>query len=577
MSILEKLKPKFRDEQQDAEVGVHKHMFDFQQLWEQAVLITAVVSLTPLIFLAIVDYKVTQSSVESEILMRTSRLVSNTRRSVSFFLVERRSALDLIIQDNTLEALNDPNRLCVILENLKKAIGGFADLGVINAEGLQQAYAGPYEFKGIDYSSQDWFKEVKEHGMFISDVFTGHRNDPHLVIAVKHDLLNGSFYVLRATLGIEQFKDLLSQLEVSGHGDAFIINNKGILQTPSRYHGKVLEKILLPVPGYSETTQVLETHTSDGKPILTGYAYIKETPYILMVVKQKDELMHPWYKSRIKIVVFLIASITAILVVILCMATYLVGNIYMADQKRAMALYHAEHFDRMASIGRLAAGVAHEINNPLAIINEKAGLIKDIFTFKPEYSKDQKLTGLVDSIISSVERCGAITKRLLNFARQVDMSIQKIDLKVIIGDVLGFLNKEAEYRSITVIVNVADDIPQFESDRGKLQQIFLNLLTNAFAAMNDGGKMEITVNRRNQDSVSVAFADNGCGIPKADLERIFEPFFTTKAKKGGTGLGLSITYGLIQELEGKIFVKSEVEKGTTFTVILPLKLEKKEG
>ncbi len=576
MSVFEKLKPKFWDEQQDAESGVHKQMFDFQCLWEQAVIITASVAIIPLIFLAIVDYKVTRSSVESEILMRTSRLVSNTRRSVSFFFVERRSALDFIIQDNTFEALNNPDRLFVILENLKKAIGGFADLGVIDAKGFQQAYSGPYVFKGIDYSSQEWFKEVADGGMYISDVFTGVRNAPHLVIAVKHDLPDGSFYVLRATLETEQFKDLLSKLEVSGEGDAFIINNKGILQTPSRYHGKVLEKIKIPVPEYSETTQVLETNTSDGKPILMGYAYIRETPYILMVVKQKDELMHPWYSSQKKIIAFLIASITAILIVILCVATYLVGNIYMADQKRVMALYHAEHFDRMASIGRLAAGVAHEINNPLAIINEKAGLIKDIFTFKPEYSKDQKLKGLVDSIISSVERCGAITKRLLNFARQADMSIQKIDLKAIIGDVLGFLNKEAEYRSISVIVNI-DDIPQFESDRGKLQQIFLNLVTNAFAAMNDGGKLEITVNRRNQDSVAVAFTDNGCGIPESDLKRIFEPFFTTKAKTGGTGLGLSIIYGLIRELGGKIFVKSEVGKGTTFTVILPLKSEKKEG
>jgi signal transduction histidine kinase len=291
-----------------------------------------------------------------------------------------------------------------------------------------------------------------------------------------------------------------------------------------------------------------------------------------MVIKQKKELMNSWYDTRAKLIAFLVASITTIVVVILFMATYLVSNIYIADQKRMVALHHAEHSDRMASVGRLAAGVAHEINNPLAIINEKAGLIKDMFTFKSQYKEDPKLMQVADSIISSVERCGTITKRLLNFARHVDMNIQEIGLHDLIKEVLGFLNKEANYRCIQVVLDVAEDVPAIESDKGKLQQIFLNLLTNAFAALKDCGRLDITVKMMNTNFVSAEFKDDGCGIPEADLDRIFEPFFTTKGKEGGTGLGLSITYGLVQELGGEIDVQSEIGKGTTFTVILPLKI-----
>jgi len=230
----------------------------------------------------------------------------------------------------------------------------------------------------------------------------------------------------------------------------------------------------------------------------------------------------------------------------------------------------------MASIGRLAAGVAHEINNPLAIINEKVGLIKDMFTIKEEFKGNRKLIELVDSALSSVARCGTITKRLLNFARHLDVNIQTVNLGEVISDVLGFLSKEAEYRSIAISVNVSGDIPQFESDRGKLQQVFLNIINNAFAAVQDGGTIDITAKREGANFISVIFTDDGCGIPGSDLERIFEPFFSTKTTRGGTGLGLSICYGLVQELGGSLAVHSEVGRGSSFVVTIPLKMEKKE-
>ena len=192
----------------------------------------------------------------------------------------------------------------------------------------------------------------------------------------------------------------------------------------------------------------------------------------------------------------------------------------MADQKRAMVQHEAEHTSRMASIGRLAAGVAHEINNPLAAINEKAGFIRDLLTFKERYKEDEKLLKLADSVISSVDRCSYITKRLLSFARHINMSMQTVNLKNIISEVLEFLHKEAEYKSIIVSVDISEDIPEFESDRGKLQQLFLNLINNAFAAMSGGGYMDIAVARNGDEHVSVMIKDDGCGIPREDQTRV---------------------------------------------------------
>ncbi len=575
MSILKRIKPAFWDHQ-DLISGPHKALFNFRRIWYATVLLTSAVVLLPLITMAVIDYKVTQHNIESAILLRTARLVSNTQRTISFFLDERRAALRFIEQDNTCEELKDPERLTSLLEHLKKGVGGFVDLGIIEFSGLHVNYAGPYNLQGVNYSRQQWFKEVMERGVYTSDVFLGFRRTPHLVVAIRHDLPEGPCYVLRASLDMEKFNDLLSNLEMAGRGDAFLINREGLLQTPSLYHGKVFEKVSLPVPEYAPRTRVLEWKNASGLPLIIGYRYIADTPFILMVVKQKEVLMKPWYETRIELIGFLLASITIVLIVILGGGTYLVNRIYLADQRRVMILHEVEYSNKMASIGRLAAGVAHEINNPLAIINEKAGLIKDLLSLKEGFADKEQLLDPINSILASVERCGRITRRLLGFARHMDVSIQTVNLGDIVQGVLDFLDKEAEYRSIAVSVDIPGDLPAIESDRGKLQQIFLNLINNAFAAMEDNGHLAITAKTEGRDFVSITVADDGCGIPENDLKRIFEPFFSTKIGSGGTGLGLSITYGLVQELGGKISVQSEVGKGTSFTITLPLKQEQKE-
>jgi len=570
MTLWSALKPAFWDHE-DVASGPYKHLFNFRRMWKLAVFSTAAVALVPLIFMTVVDYKVNQQAIESDIDYQTARLISNTRRSVSFFLSERRSALNFIDKDNSYQALGDPLRLLALLENLKKGFGGFTDLGVIDDTGLQHTYVGPYNLAGKNYSDQDWFKELPSGGAHISDVFLGLRQQPHLVVSVKHDLPAGRFYVLRASIDTQQFNDLISEVEVSGKGDIFLVNTEGVLQTASRLFGSALGRIPIPVPEFSEKTRVLEVKSA-GEEFITGYAYISGTPFVLMAVKKKSELLKPWNETRKKLIVFLVLSITIILMVILRVSTYLVNQIHAADHKRVMTLHKVEYANKMASLGRLSAGVAHEINNPLAIINEKAGLIKDLISLRKEHA-DDKLLGIVDSVLASVERCANITKRLLSFARHMDVKLQSLDIEEILREVLGFLGKEAEYRSIAVHVTVDPAVPRIESDRGRLQEIFLNLFNNALAAMGDGGRLDVSARRPDTQSITVSVRDTGCGIPQADLKRIFEPFFSTKTERGGTGLGLSITYGLVQEIGGDISVESQVGQGTEFTIRLPLKLE----
>jgi signal transduction histidine kinase len=240
-----------------------------------------------------------------------------------------------------------------------------------------------------------------------------------------------------------------------------------------------------------------------------------------------------------------------------------------SDRKQAQAMHHLEYSNKLATIGRLGAGVAHEINNPLAIINEKSGLLRDLVSVDKQHPNQEKYLKILDAVLYSVERCSRITHRLLGFAKRIDVQRETIDVFNLINEVLGFLGKEAEHRNISVSVSADQGIPTIESDRGQLEQVFLNIVNNAFAALESGGRIMITIRQIQGNRVEVTISDNGPGIPKDVLPRIFEPFFSTKGE-GGTGLGLSITYGIVQKLGGELSVQSDVGHGTSFTITLPI-------
>jgi signal transduction histidine kinase len=561
----------------DLEVDTKRYSLNLRRMWQLTALLMIIVSVAPLIVMTAIDYRVTEKSAESEILLNTARVVSNTKLAIEFSLVERIAALDFIVLDNSFSELNDCARVEEILEQLQASFTGFVDLGVIDSSGSQFCYAGPYELAGVDYSGEAWFADVQKVDTYISDVFAGFRRVPHMVIAVRHDLPSGDFFVLRTSVEIALLHKLLTNLEISGEGDAFIINRDGVLQTSARSHGDVLETLDLEVPVYAEETQVYETVGSKQKPLIVGYAYIPDTPFILMIIHQKTALMEAWSDTRRQVISFLVVSLSIIILVTLGVTTYLVGKIKWADRQRVAALHQTEYTNKMASLGRLGAGVAHEINNPLAIIKEKAGLMKDLFEFSDRYAEDPKLMGIVDSILGSVDRCSAITRRLLNFARDTDTTPVPVDLGDTVNEVLGFMGKEAEYRSIDVVVGIDDDVPEITTNKGRLQQILLNVINNAFAAVDDGGRIEIGVGRNGSDRVGIRVTDDGCGMTEAQRRRVFEPFFTTKSRRGGVGLGLSITYSLVSELGGTIAVESEVGEGTSFSITLPVDPVSKGG
>ena len=165
MSIFEKLKPGFWDHE-DIATEPYKHLFNFRRIWRRAVFVTAVVAIVPLVITAFISYKLNQDTMDSELLLRTSRLVSNSCRSVSFFLSNRRATLDFVNYNNTFEALTDPVRLSAILKNLNKRFGGFTELGILDTFGIQRTCVGSHTLEGVNYSDQPWFQEVLKYSAY---------------------------------------------------------------------------------------------------------------------------------------------------------------------------------------------------------------------------------------------------------------------------------------------------------------------------------------------------------------------------------------------------------------------------
>jgi PAS domain S-box-containing protein len=248
-----------------------------------------------------------------------------------------------------------------------------------------------------------------------------------------------------------------------------------------------------------------------------------------------------------------------------------VGRIVLVDDitERVSLETQLAQADKLSSIGLLAAGVAHEINTPLAVISSYSQMLSK------QLKGDVRLAPVLDKIIQQSFRAAEIANGLLNFSRTSTTEFRETSLNQVIHDTLSLLEHQFKTAQVTVDLELTEELPLIHGNPGKLQQVFLNLLLNAKEAMQSGGRLRVATSvNESENCVEALVADSGSGIAPEHLKRIYDPFFTTKTtpKPGdrrGTGLGLSVSYGIIQEHAGKIHVESEIGAGTTFHLEFP--------
>ncbi len=577
MSLLNRIKVPFWDHRERV-AGAEGQQYIFRNKWKMLAAGVCLLTLVPLAASTGFFYQNSKEQAIQELLQETRVYAADTALDVYMFFKQYIMVLSVIGTMYGRERLAQPQVLAEIFAHMAKTDDAFIHLDVLGAEGHVLA-SSCINTHCIRHQAIKWIDDLHEESFSMGHV-AGKEGVRYLFVRVRIKEDDGSFFFLRGLLPSDAVSAFLQRLELEDIVDVFLVDSQGNLLTPSYYFGSPGDRAIIPDGGALPTAIRLDNPRPDragGGTLFCGSDFIGKSSMRLGLIVSEQNLEK--FKGRIRHYIIGLVALSSVflLLVVFTLVTYVVQKLYQADLRRREYLGQAARTDKLASIGRLAAGVAHEINNPLAIINEKAGLLQDLLRYSDEYREDERLMAITDAIIAAVQRAGIITHRLLGFARQMDTSVQAMDVEHMVREVVGFIRKEAEYKDITIDVDVDEDVPEIVSDRGKLQQILLNLANNAIAAMDRGGRLEITVrNIPGEHAIVLSVRDNGCGISEENQKKVFEPFFSTRTQDGGTGLGLAITYGLVRDLRGSMELESVVGEGTTFTITLPYEIEVEE-
>ncbi len=505
--------------------------------------------------------------------------VEDHRKIIEMFLNEHSSKLQLIAQTHTRDAILEPGALQTAFEVFNKDLWSLTDLGVIGEHGFHLAYAGPYDLWSRNYAKEFWFTQVMQKGLYISEMFMGFRKEPHFIIAVTQ--LNGDQkWILRATINTEAFRSLVENVRIGKTGQAYLLNAEGVFQTSPRMSGTIMEKSTYPIGPYHEGIQVrfLEgLKDADGKERprqIACQAWLKNPRWLLVVKQDYAEAFGDVNYANTWTLIFLHVSALSILVVSVLITRHMITIIKRRDAEADRLSDQLMQAGKLASIGELSAGVAHEINNPLAIILTERQLLLDAAKHFPMSGPEfkEQFDDSLSQVDIQIQRCKRITQNLLRFSRRTESLIETVDLNGFLREVVDLMDREARSGGIKFFTELDPALPPLLSDPSQLQQVFLNLITNAIDAHagKPYGSVRLTTRADSQRQLAeVHVADTGSGISPAHLSRIFDPFFTTKAVGKGTGLGLSIVYSIVKRLGGTIAVQSEPGTGTDFTIVLP--------
>ncbi|MBI4700613.1 MAG: two-component sensor histidine kinase [Deltaproteobacteria bacterium] len=402
-------------------------------------------------------------------------------------------------------------------------------------------------------------------GTYISDVYLGFRGKPHFIIAVARKA-EGRPWVLRASVDPQKFAEFVGRSHLIEDAETFIVDRQGKRQTllAEAEIGRAF-----PMPAKQGGKTVLAEASVEGAMHLGAVAPLRTNDWSLVMMVPKKRAYAPILRAQIVVGALVLLGVVLVVALSLRSTQRLVRELEQADTDRGHLTQQLFDAAKLASVGEMAAGVAHEINNPLAIVYETAGLMKD--TLDPAFGQEldpDRFRELLDTIEQATLRGRNVTRQLLAFARRHEPEPVPLDAAEQIRQVLAVKESAFRVSNIEVVTELAPALPPVLCDATQLEQVLLNLLNNARDAIGSGGRITVRTRRQGR-MVAIEVQDTGCGMTREQMNRAFFPFYTTKAVGRGTGLGLSISYGIVKAHGGRIEVESEVGVGTTFVMTLP--------
>jgi len=538
------------------------------------------VPIIPFVLVLGIVYYYFTTSLETSTLATVNRVVEDHRQMIDTFLRERRGDIDLIVNTHSYEELTDPESSYKVFTQLQRHSSAFVDLGVFDQEGVHVMYQGPYRLVGIDYSQEDWFRRVLKDGEYISDIYLGFRRIPHFIIALKRED-SGRTWVIRATIDTYLFNELVERVRIGKTGEAYILNAQGLFQSVRRSGGNLLAKDPDEIHESQRHPGVRTFNRKDarGDEYLFATTWLEEKEWMLVVRQETADAFRSLRSATVLTILIMILGGVTITALAYALTGQILRRMRRMDKEKQQLGQQLVRATRLAELGQMAAGFAHEINNPLQIMKSDRALIQMIFSDlkKNGHLKEPDMTELgetLDQLKLQIERCSKITQEILDFGRKSEPTETDVDLIGFIPQVTSMIEKKASVQGIRLKKDISERTPLLRADPAQLQQVLLNLLNNAIDAITErhgceGGELTIEAGPEEAGTVRISVSDNGAGISQENLKKMFTPFFTTKPPGKGTGLGLYVCYGIVEGMGGTMEVASKMGAGTTFVIRLP--------
>jgi two-component system, NtrC family, sensor kinase len=533
----------------------------FRRLFNSVVVALLAASFIPLLVIGGGMYYHTVSILEQKTLAALDAEISEHREAIDQFLTERTMDLKILSSNLGFDYLTAPGNLKKVFDTLQEELPCFADMSVIDDQGRHRAYVGPYDLLSKNYKETPWFKMIAVKNFYISDVFLGFRKEPHFIIAVKQ-MTNEGFWILRATVDTAYFERLVAEVLSKRDGDAYVVNRDGIFQTTPRWGGKIMDQSDVK---REEPFEGVRLEERGGKIVMM--AWLERVPWLCVAEFKREDIYSPLRNARtVGLFVFVLGSMLIVLTVILT-TNYLFSRLETKRRNIRFLDHQLQHSNRMASSMKLASGLVREVNDTLSNIDLVLSWLDDLA--QGDLSGEESRTEMRESlrqVRSEVLRARRATDKFLKSTQSSLPIIREVRVQELLDEIIELLERELHFNRITVQRDYRNPLPSVQSDPSQLRQVFQNLIVNAVTAIGKDGVITLTAQGA-EESVSIRVGDTGPGIPEERLEKIFDPLFTTKPD--GTGLGLSIGASILRKLGGKISVKSEIGKGSVFTVEIP--------